>query len=313
MRRLLVLDYGSNSLRWLIADRLEGAPLSPVDCGGRSTRLGVPDEKGWISETAVAETLSATQEALERGSELNAGRTIAVATHFARELPGFESFAGELKSRWCIELKVLSGSDEAWLTRVGVEEGLRCLGLDGRGYLAADVGGGSTELSWWSARELLTRSFALGAINLTEGFLHSNPPTPGEMGGLRTKVKSVLNRFPLPHAAPVAASGGTATTLAALHLGLTEYRPLAIQGTEIRRGDLTALIKRLAGMPLNERRKLMRVDERRAEIIVAGSLVLETLIEHLGVGEFLVSDYDLKHGAAIELGGDDPSPLPSRG
>ncbi|MCK4594020.1 hypothetical protein KAU45_05920 [bacterium] len=259
------------------------------------------------------ETLSATEEALERGRELDVGRTIAVATHFARELSGFESFAGELKSRYGIELVVLSGDDEAWLTRVGVEEGLQCLGLDGGRYLAADVGGGSTELSWWSGRELLTRSFALGAINLTEGFLRTDPPTPGEMGELRIKVKAVLNQFPLPHAAPVAASGGTATTLAALHLGLTEYRPLAIQGTEIRRGDLTALIKRLAGMPLNERRKLMRVDERRAEIIVAGSLVLETLIEHLGVGELLVSDYDLKHGVAIALGGDDPSHLSSRG
>jgi exopolyphosphatase/guanosine-5'-triphosphate,3'-diphosphate pyrophosphatase len=69
------------------------------------------------------------------------------------------------------------------------------------------------------------------------------------------------------------------------------------------RADLTALIGRLAGVPLAERKKLLPTDEERAEIIVAGALVLDTLIEHLGADGLLVSDYDLKHGAAKALDG----------
>jgi exopolyphosphatase/guanosine-5'-triphosphate,3'-diphosphate pyrophosphatase len=311
--RVLVLDYGSNSLRWLVADRLASAPLGPVESGGRSTRLGRPGEDGRISRGAVEETLLATGEALGRGRELGVGRTVAVATHFARELPGFDDLAAVLRSRWGLDLELLTGEDEAWLTRVGVDEGLRCLGLDGRGYLAADVGGGSTELSWWAGRELLTRSLNLGAIGLTDAFLRSDPPEPEERRALAIRVKAVLNQLPLPERAPVAASGGTATALAALYLGLEEYLPLAIQGTKLERGELAALTARLAGMRRSERRALMPSDERRAEIIVAGSLVLETLLERLDTDGLLVSDYDLKHGAAIALGGDDPSPLPSRG
>jgi len=331
MNRLLVLDYGSNSLRWLVVDRVDSpgtdAPLGPVESGGRSTGLGRPGEDGRVSAEAVENTLAATEEAVTRGRELGVERIIAVATHFARELPGVEALAEELKSRWGVELALLSGTDEAWLIWVGVEEGLRCLDLDGRAFcrghyslrsfLAVDVGGGSTELSWWGCeetrglnplppkggREFLTRSFPLGAINLTGYHLSSDPPAPGEMEELKTGVRSVLSRLPEDtRGLPVVASGGTATALAALFLGLKEYLPLVIQGTRLTRGDLAALVGRLAGITLAERRRLMPADEERAAIIVAGALVLETLLEHLGADGLLVSDYDLKHGAAIALG-----------
>jgi len=348
MSRILVLDYGSNSLRWLVVDRVDSrgtdAPLGPVESGGRSTGLGRPGEDGRVSMEAVENTLAATREAIARGRELGVNRTLAVATHFARELPGVETLADALKSRWGVELTLLSGPDEAWLTRVGVDEGLRCLDLDGRVYLAVDVGGGSTEFSWWGCEEtrglnplppkggrerrpsrrlnLFTQSFPLGAINLTGRHFHTDPPAPGEMGELRDGVRAVFSRLPMDtHDLPVVASGGTATALAALHLGLNEYLPLVIQGTPLSRGDLAALIERLAGVPLAERKRLLPTDERRAEIIVAGALVLETLLAHLGDDgrrpgrrlNLLVSDYDLKHGAAVALGGDKPATLPSKG
>lgn len=308
MSRLLVLDYGSNSLRWLVVDRVDSqetdAPLGPVESGGRSTGLGRPREDGRVSAEAVERTLAATEEAVTRGRALGAERTVAVATHFARELPGVEALADALKSRWGVELTLLSGTEEAWLTRVGVEEGLRCLGLDGRAFLAVDVGGGSTELSWWGGRELHTRSFPLGAIGLTDRHLHADPPAAGEMDELKAGVRAVLSRLPEEtHGLPVVASGGTATALAALFLGLSEYLPLVIQGTRLTRADLTSLVGRLAGISLAERERLLPTDESRAAIIVAGALVLETLVEHLGADGLLVSDYDLKHGAAIALGG----------
>jgi len=314
MSRLLVLDYGSNSLRWLVADLLAlhgmGA-LGPVESGGRSTGLGRPGEDGRISQKAVENTLAATQEAIARGRELGVDRILAVATHFARELPGVKTLADEMKSRWGVELTLLSGTDEAWLTRVGVDEGLRGLGLDGRAFLAVDVGGGSTELSWWGGRELFTRSFPLGAIGLTSRYLDTDPPAFEEMEKLTDGVRAVFAQLPGDtHAAPVVASGGTATALAAMHLGLNEYLPMVIQGTRLTRGDLAALIGRLAGVPLAERRRLLPLDENRAEIIVAGALILETLLEVLGADGLLVSDYDLKHGAAITLGGGRPATLP---
>ena len=320
MSRLLVLDYGSNSLRWLVVDRPDsGAPLGPVQSGGRSTGLGRPDKDGRLSQEAVERTLAATGEAVERGYALGIERIVAVATHFARELTGVEALAQGLKTRWGLGLKILTGTEEAWLTRVGVDEGLRCLGLDGRGYLAVDVGGGSTELSWWAGRELHTRSFPLGAIGLTSRYFGTDPPARGEMDELKAGVRAVFAQLPEDtYAEPVVASGGTATALAVMRLGLREYIPLAVHGTRLiraawvapRRSDLTALVERLAGVSLAERRRLLRADPERAEVIVAGALVLETLIEHCNADGLVVSDYDLKHGAAIALGGDGPAAYP---
>ena len=307
--RILVLDYGSNSLRWLLADHLPGAPLSPLEVGGESLRLGraVPGPSGRpaLDPAAVERALAATRRAVDFGSRNGFHRIKAVATHFARRLDGVEEFARRLADDFGLRLYVLTGEQEAYLTRRGVEEGLAGLGLEGRGALCVDIGGGSTELSWWEDRRLAVRSLELGALDLTDRFLPDDPPSVQRLLELRVAVRSVLSEdlndktAEVGFAGTVAASGGSATTLAALDLGLDDYRPLLIQGHRLSARRLDALIDELAALPLERRRERLRPDPPRAEIIIAGAVALHELLGVVGAGEMLVSDYDLKHGAAV--------------
>lgn len=307
--RILVLDYGSNSLRWLLADHLPGAPLSPLEVGGESLRLGraVPGPSGRpaLDPAAVERALAATRRALDHGIEQGASKTKALATHFARNLEGVEDFARRLTDDFGLYLHVLTGEQEAYLTRRGVEEGLAGLGLEGRGALCVDIGGGSTEFSWWEGRRLAVRSLELGALELTDRFLPDDPPCVQRLLELRAAVRSVLSEelndetAEAGFAGTVAASGGSATTLAALDLGLDDYRPLLVQGHRLSARRLDALIDELAALPLERRRERLRPDPPRAEIIIAGAVALHELLGVVGAEELVVSDYDLKHGAAV--------------
>ncbi len=309
LQRLLVLDYGSNSLRWLIVDRLEGAPLSVLRTGGTTTRLGTSGTDGRIDPAAVERSLKATEAALEQAEGVT--KIIALATHFARSLPGVELLTEQLLERHGLKLHILSEQNEAYLTRMGVEEGLRDLGREPKPVLSFDVGGGSTEFSWWLGPGLAHRSLPLGAISLTTRFLTTESPTSAERKGLREYLREQLDSLPLPEDAPLVASGGTATTLALLDSGLSEYRPLLIQGTVLKRDKLERLVDELAESSLEERRQRLTPDSKRAEIIVAGAEVILAVMKITGVTELLVSDYDLKHGAALVLNKDNPAILDS--
>jgi len=300
LQRLLILDYGSNSLRWLIAERLEGASLAVLRTGGATTRLGTPAPNGRIDPAAVERALQATEAAMEQADGVT--KIIALATHFARRLPGVELLVEALHERHGLKLAILSEQNEAYLTRMGIEEGLRDLGREPKPFLSFDVGGGSTEFSWWLGPGLAHRSLPLGAISLTERFQEKREP-------LRKHLLKELDSLPLPEDAPLVASGGTATTLAFLDSGLTEYRPLLIQGAVLKRGKLEGLIDELAELTLEERRQRLAPDERRGEIIVAGAEVVLSVMELTGAEELLVSDYDLKHGAALVLNEDNPAIL----
>jgi len=300
LQRLLVLDYGSNSLRWLIAERLENAPLAILQNGGATTRLGTPAADGRVDPAAVERAVQATEAAMERADGVT--KIIALATHFARRLPGVEQLTEALHQRHGLELKILSEQNEAYLTRMGIEEGLHNLGKDPKPFLSFDVGGGSTEFSWWLVPGLAHRSLPLGAISLTERF-------GGERERLREHLHKQLESLPLPEDAPLVASGGTATTLAFLDSRLTEYRPLLIQGAVLKQDKLKRLVDELSEMSLKERRRRLAPDSSRAEIIVAGAEVILSIMELTGVEEILVSDYDLKHGAAMVLNEDNPALL----
>lgn len=297
-RRVLVLDYGSNSLRWLLADVLPGGPLAPLAVGGRTTRLG-GSRDGAIDDEALQAALAATAQALDWGERHGAEVIKACATHFARRLGGVGKLVEALKQRHGLRLHILSGPEEAFLTRVGIEEGLRNLELDGREYCCFDVGGGSTELSWWSDGGLRNRSLALGAVGLTDEFLTADPPAFEELTALRNRLRGLLGAVELPVDLAAAAAGGTVTTLAALELGLDGYRPLLVQGARLERTDLERRLDELAGLELVERRRMLALEPRRAEIIVAGTAVVLEVLERLNCDTLLVSDYDLKHGAAL--------------
>jgi len=158
-----------------------------------------------------------------------------------------------------------------------------------------DVGGGSTELVS-STQRVCTN---LGSVRLTERFLSSDPPTPGELADMSNAIRAVLSEHELTATAGVGVSG-TVTSLAALDLGLLEYDSERIDGYRLREAAVLAQAERLAAMPLARRREVPGLEPERAPVIVAGAAILLATMWYLGLDEIEVSERDLLDGAALE-------------
>ena len=218
---------------------------------------------------------------------LDAERTLLVATSAVRDAENGEAFLGEIEWSYGFTTRLLSGDEEAELT-------LRGVGETDSSTLIVDIGGGSTELIGGAQRI----SLDIGAVRLTERHLPSNPPAAEELEACAATVRSVLPDGPRPERAIGVA--GTITSLAALDLGLAEYDPERVHGHRLTLDGVQQQLSRLASMPLAERRQVPALDPERAPVIVAGAVILQEVLAHLGLDEIEASERDILHGAALE-------------
>ncbi|HXZ58111.1 MAG TPA: hypothetical protein VEG40_11045, partial [Gaiellaceae bacterium] len=210
-----------------------------------------------------------------------------LATSSVRDAENGEAFLGEIEWSYGFTTRLLSGEEEAELTRRGVAGG-RELAPDA---LVLDIGGGSTELITGRERT----SIDMGSVRLTERFLHSDPPAQAELDAGAGAVRELL-----PDLRPREAIGvaGTITSLAALELG--EYDPERVHGFHLSREAVETQLGRLASLPLAERRELPGLDPERAPVIVAGAVIVDEVMKRYDLDELEVSERDLLHGAALE-------------
>jgi exopolyphosphatase/guanosine-5'-triphosphate,3'-diphosphate pyrophosphatase len=285
--RVGVIDLGTNSTRLLVADVDEGR-VDEVARDTTITRLGEGvDERRILLPTAIARVrnvLSGYRREVER---LGAERVLVLATSSVRDAENGEAFLGEIEWSYGFTTRLLSGEEEAELTRRGVAGG-RELDPDA---LVLDIGGGSTELI--TGRERI--SIDIGSVRVTERFLHSDPPAREELDAAAQAVRELL-----PDLRPREAIGvaGTITSLAALELG--EYDPERIHGYRLSREAVEAQLERLVSLPLAERRELPGLDPDRAPVIVAGAVIFDEVMKRYDLDELEVSERDLLHGAALE-------------
>ena len=285
--RVGVIDLGTNSTRLLVAE-VEDGRVDEVARDTTITRLGESvDERRKLLPTAVARVrnvLSGYRRELER---LGAERVLVLATSSVRDAENGEAFLGEIEWSYGFTTRLLSGEEEADLTRRGVAGG-RELDPDA---LVLDIGGGSTELI--TEREQI--SIDMGSVRVTERFLHSDPPTGEELDAAAHAVRELL-----PELQPAEAIGvaGTITSIAALELG--DYDPERIDGYRLSRAAVEAQLERLASLPLAERRELPGLDPDRAPVIVAGAVIVDEVMKRYDLDELEVSERDLLHGAALE-------------
>jgi exopolyphosphatase / guanosine-5'-triphosphate,3'-diphosphate pyrophosphatase len=294
--RVGVVDLGTNSTRLLVAD-VADSRVEEVARRTRITRLGEGvDERHKLLPLPIARVRNVLADYRRELDELGAERVLAVGTSAIRDADNGEAFLGEIEWSYGFTTRLLSGEDEADLTRRGVANG-RGLGVNGRGLgadtLVLDVGGGSTELI---AAEVRT-SLDLGCVRLTERFLHSDPPSGSELDASAAAVREAL-----PDLHPTTAIGvaGTVTTLAALDLGLAEYDPDRVHGHRISRRGVEEQLDRLASLPLSERRELPSLEPERAPVIVAGAVIVREVLARYGLDELEASERDILHGAALE-------------
>ena len=301
MTRVAVVDLGTNTTRLLVADVADGK-VRELDRRVKITRLGEGvDARRQLLPTAIARVRNLLSDYRREIEGHGAERTLALGTSAVRDADNGEAFLGEIEWSYGFKTRLLSGEEEALLTFRGVAADREL----GEGPLVIDIGGGSTELILGGPAGVAFReSVDLGSVRLTERFLHSDPPSREELEACADAVRSVLaERIPdeMRAAARTAVGvAGTITSLAALDLGLEHYDRERVHGHRITREGAEAQLRRLASLPLAERRNVPALDPDRAPVIVAGALLARELLDHFALRELEASERDLLDGAALE-------------
>jgi exopolyphosphatase/guanosine-5'-triphosphate,3'-diphosphate pyrophosphatase len=304
-RRLATIDLGSNTVRYLLVDVDGGVRWRAVDQDQRVTRLGAGlAATGRLGEAPMARTASAVVEYAERARRLGARDVWVVATSAVREAANGRDFVTGLERDARARVRIVSGEDEARLTIRGVLAGLPGLVAP---LLAFDIGGGSTEFILWDGeRVVAATSLRLGVVPLAERHPFPGPVPPDRYRDLEDEVRRQLARE-LPPAladarvATLVGTAGTATTLAALDLGLEAYDPARVQGHRLTRAGVARQLARLSALSVDGRGALPCLEPGRADLIVPGVAIVVAAMERLGMDAMLVSDWSLREGIVAEL------------
>ncbi|WP_353810470.1 Ppx/GppA phosphatase family protein [Agromyces sp. SYSU T00194] len=300
--RLGVLDVGSNTVHLLVVDAHRGA--APVPSASHKSVLRLMrylDADGAITQEGVDAILTAIRGAVATAEEAGVEELLPLATSALREARNGEEVLALIERETGVELRVLSGEDEARITFLAVR---RWYGWSAEQILLFDIGGGSLEIAAGGDEQPeVAISVPLGAGRSTIGFLPHDPPTEDELDALRAHAAEVLGEAreafaDLPAPAHVVGSSKTIRSLARLAGSVvdgigTNERSL------LRRSQLDDWVPRLAKIPADARTALPGITADRTFQIVAGGVVLAETMRAFDVKELEVSPWALREGVLL--------------
>jgi len=281
--------------------RWNGSRLIPLAQELRGVRLGAGvDRTGRLSEEAVTRAEAVLREYRGIIEPYNCHRVRCVATSAFREAANRALLFQRIRAATGYELVELSGREEAELVLRAVQHDFPC---SGGGRVVVDVGGGSTEITIEKDGCLAAlESLPLGSVRLTERWFHYDPPSPENLSSAIQDIDKILDG--VSWAQPVDAMigvGGTATTFIAMDLDLETYDHSKVHGTILTDPALQQILARCTALPLEERLKLPGLHPGRAEVIIAGGLILQTVMELFGLKKMMVSDRGLRWGVIYDM------------
>lgn len=295
--RLGAIDLGTNTAILLLADVEQGVLRAVADFQ-EMPRLGQGlDRTGRFQKEAMERTLEAIDRHLERAALYKVDQLEMVGTEAVRAAQNRDELLSALAAKG-LKLRIISGDDEARLSFLSVAASLPLPPGGRRSVL--DIGGGSTELIVGGAQPQRWASVKIGSVRLHERFIHHDPPTAEEQQQLCLAIDSAIEELPAPEGELVALAG-TATTLAALHLGLKNYDGKQVDGLRLSVDRLRDLCNRLGRLTVAERKQCPGLDPRRADVIYAGALILLRVAERAGIAEVVISDRGVRWGVLEEL------------
>src|SRR5579863_2114540 len=301
MPTFAAVDIGSNSVRLKIA-RLQAGRLKALHEDREVTRLGEGAfRSGFLTPESMAETVKVLRRFHRATQQIVTDTVRVVATSALRDARNSQAFLEWVRSAtgWVVE--IISGLEEARLIHLGLVSNLRA---DSAPTLMIDLGGGSCELTvsgHGQIRDLV--SLPLGAVRLTDEFLSHDPPRKGELKRLHGFVAREVNRIaPRIVAAKVKNVIATSGTAAALMTAASKLRKNGTrQRLVVSSAEMTRIAKRLARLPVEQRRQIEGIGPRRAEIIVAGAAVYHELLDRCHLKGFRYSALGLRDGLLAQM------------
>ncbi|MBE9503967.1 MAG: Ppx/GppA family phosphatase [Proteobacteria bacterium] len=309
--KIASIDIGTNTLRLLIGAVQKDGHIIDSHLMREITRLGGGFDGKRLHPDSEKRTLRAVKIFSDVIKEAGVKKVRASATSVVREAENGKEFIDEIKSLTGINVDIISGDIEAALTLKGV---LSALYQKESKALVFDIGGGSTEyIIAESGKVIGLNSLNMGVVSLTEKYLKSDPPSADNLSNIRSAVDSFLLALKTPGSglpelshmggnsgSILVGTAGTITTLAALDQNLEIYDSRKINNYVLTKDAIDKLFKRLSGMTHEERVAIKALEEGRADLIIAGTIIVQRTMEEFGFNELVVSDYGLLEGLLID-------------
>lgn len=306
--RYAAIDIGTVTCRMLVADVDAAGAIHEVDREYAITNLGEGvDAAGVLAPAAILRTVETVGgycavrgRLAEQGAPIV--KTVAVATSASRDAENSDEFVQRL-AKLGVVLSVIPGSKEAGLSFSGAS-----CDFPGQDLMVVDIGGGSTEMVVGRAGQApaWAHSFDIGCRRVTEKFIRTDPPASDELDRAREWVSQQLARR-LGEAGKagitperLVAVAGTATTVVAVRDQMRVYDSTKVHKALVTRQQLDRQYAELAAMPLEQRSQVVGLDPGRAPVIVAGLVIMQAVMDAVGVDGFTVSETDILHGIILD-------------
>lgn len=300
--RLASIDIGTNTILMLIADIQRDGSLNVVRDEHFIGRLGKGvDEHGIILKETFHRVLDILSQ-LKNIADYHGIKRISVCgTSALRDAKNRQEFIDFMKEKLSLEIHVLSGKEEAELTYLGaVSEYLP--GTDSGNYAVLDIGGGSTEIVIGSGvRVTSSNSIDIGSVRLTERILKNNPPNDIALENAAQIVRYQLqNILPLSQITNIIGVAGTLTTLAALDLQIPKFDRNLINRHVLTIEAINKIFQELRPLTLEQLRSYPQIHPSRADILLAGIIILREILMKVKLSKIMVSDRGLRYGILIK-------------
>ena len=306
-RPFAVVDIGSNSGRMIVFRLREGEHLDVIEDARAPLRLARDlRDSDRLGPDAIERTLQALRDFLAVAQGAGATRMIAVATAAVRDAADGPELV-ERSQRLGVPLQVIDGDHEARLGFLGAVHDLPV-----SGGLTMDVGGGSVEFARFRDRRLEGAwSMELGSLRVSDRFLRSDPPEPGELKALRKFISESLTEagiMSLEDGDDLVGIGGTVRNLAKSDMKRSGYPLPLLHGYFLKERRLSGLIEDLEGRTMKRRAQMPGLNPDRADTIVGGALVIQGIMQHVGARRVVVSSRGLREGLAMASSADGDIP-----
>lgn len=298
MKKIAAIDIGTNSMRLMLCE-IVGNSIAKKEKELIVTRIGKDVSKtGLIAEKSFIRNIDALKYFKNKADRYGAQEVYTIATSAVRDAVNGEAFAADAKTQAGVEVRIISGEEEAELGLKGVMSEIE---NPEESVLVIDIGGGSTELVLGNRDKIdYSVSIPAGTVRMTEQFVTDNPIKAEDVKNMKNKLEELF-REPLEYLMKksidrIIAIGGTATTTAAIFHSLGIYKPEIVHNTKIGIDFINNTFNMLKDMPVQDRYEVKGLQKERADVIPAGIYILKHLIDGLEKDSLIISENDNLEG-----------------
>ncbi len=300
--RLAAIDIGTNSIRCIVVEADAQNSCRVLDDEKAMVRLGEGmTESGCICDAAKERAIEALQRMAKISHGLNAEIAAVVATSAVRKARNREEFLSKVKSATGLEIEVISGSQEAELATLSVQHNFA---MGQQRYGMADIGGGSVEIVIATGQHAeIVVSLELGAVFLTEKYLHGDQVSHLELKRLRNHIRKTLKKEGIGDGLPVnclIGSGGTMTNIGNMVMALRGEQYESVHRYEVLHSEVIHLLAMLSRKTQKERLDIPGLNPDRADIILAGMILADELMRFLRTNQLRINAQGIREGLILQ-------------